>query len=268
MGLTSSRPRGLRPLGQATLLARPKRPLAPALLKLDFSIKPLDRKDLKLRRKLRLHFRALITQEAENDVAARHPPALTSPRLAKAFAHPTRVLLMAALNERVASPSELAEEINESLKNVAYHIKVLLELGCIELVRIEQVYGGRAEKHFYRTIQRPYVNAADWELLASNARQGVVNSIMRLVSEDITAAQTKGTFYDPDDNHISRTPLIVDEEGWQEVVSRLDKVVDDLFEIQARINGRRSQGDVETMLAQVDIIHFHATERGPKGDAA
>jgi len=46
-------------------------------------------------------------------------------RLIKALGHPLRMSVLAILNARVASPSELAKELGEPLGNVAYHVKIL-----------------------------------------------------------------------------------------------------------------------------------------------
>ena len=69
-------------------------------------------------------------------------------RLIKALGHPLRMSVLAILNARVASPSELAKELGEPLGNVAYHVKILEETGAIELVRTAPVRG--ALEHFYR----------------------------------------------------------------------------------------------------------------------
>jgi DNA-binding transcriptional regulator GbsR (MarR family) len=61
--------------------------------------------------------------------------------------------ILAALSEKEASPSELAEEMGESLGVVSYHTRILLELKCIELVRKTPRRG--AVEHHYRAIERP-----------------------------------------------------------------------------------------------------------------
>ena len=61
--------------------------------------------------------------------------AAVDPRLMKALSHPLRQRILQALNQRVASPAELSEELGESLGNVSYHVKILAELEAIELVR-------------------------------------------------------------------------------------------------------------------------------------
>ena len=67
--------------------------------------------------------------------------------VAKAFAHPLRVQILIILNERVASPNLLAQELDQSLNLVAYHVRVLEKYDCIELVDTKQRRG--ATEHFY-----------------------------------------------------------------------------------------------------------------------
>lgn len=189
------------------------------------------------------------------------PPSVTSYQLSKAASHPTRSRLLTVLHERTASPSELAKEFGETTRHVAYHVKVLLELGCIELVDVELVAGGRTAKHFYRAIVRPYFDAADWTVLSESEKHSVLTMLMRLVSEDIADAMKTGTFYDPEDNHLSRTPMVVDDEGWQEVISVLDRAVDELFAIQTRVADRSEGKGAATMPAKVAILHFRSPER-------
>lgn len=43
--------------------------------------------------------------------------------------------ILAILNERVASPNELSQQLDEGLSQVSYHVKVLVDCDCIELVR-------------------------------------------------------------------------------------------------------------------------------------
>lgn len=72
------------------------------------------------------------------------------PRVHKALAHPLRARLFAAFRRGEASPSELAGDFGEPLGNVAYHVRMLETLGCIELVRTTPRRG--ALEHYYRAI--------------------------------------------------------------------------------------------------------------------
>lgn len=93
------------------------------------------------------------------NLASQSKEATIDRRLMKALGHPLRVRALEVLNERVASPSELARELGEPLGNVAYHVKILEENEAIELVRTAPVRG--ALEHFYRAKVRPWFNAIE-----------------------------------------------------------------------------------------------------------
>lgn len=61
--------------------------------------------------------------------------------LARLLAHPIRVKILALLHDQEASASDLAPVIGESLSTVAYHFKLLVEAGALELRDTRQVRG-------------------------------------------------------------------------------------------------------------------------------
>lgn len=83
-------------------------------------------------------------------------------RLFKALGHPLRQRILAALNERDASPSQLADRLGEPLGNVSYHVKILEQNGAAELVETQAVRG--AVEHFYRATARASVASHPLEL--------------------------------------------------------------------------------------------------------
>jgi hypothetical protein len=64
-----------------------------------------------------------------------------------------RIQLLSILQERIASPHELAKELNQPLQDVAYHFRMLSELELIDLVKTEQSRG--ATVHYYRASDSP-----------------------------------------------------------------------------------------------------------------
>src|SRR5262249_37684518 len=91
--------------------------------------------------------------------------------LLKALSHPVRARALTALSQRVASPSELAAEQGETVGYVVYHVRVLHELGMIELVNTRQVRG--ATQHFYRSTARPYIGHANLDLDDEGWREAI-----------------------------------------------------------------------------------------------
>ena len=80
--------------------------------------------------------------------------------LLKAISHPLRHRLLGMLDGRVASPNELARELGLPLGRVSYHIRLLHDLGAIELVNTEPRRG--ALEHYYRAVTRAWFGEGDW----------------------------------------------------------------------------------------------------------
>ncbi len=164
---------------------------------------------------------------------------------------------MTLLVERPATPAEIAARIDEPLNNVTYHLKVLVRLGCVDLVRVQPAAGGRVVEHVYRATRRAYLDAEAWEQLSEREKFQVSTSIMQLLSEDVAEAMSHGTFYRPDDNHLSRSPMQLDREGWEEATALLNATCDGLEEIQENVDKRAAPpGDM--MHTKVHLIQFRS----------
>jgi DNA-binding transcriptional ArsR family regulator len=77
-------------------------------------------------------------------------PTSIDQRLAKALSSPVRARALALIAEGVASPKAIAVELGLDVRGVAYHVRVLRKLGCIELVETQQRRG--AIEHIYRVV--------------------------------------------------------------------------------------------------------------------
>ncbi len=182
--------------------------------------------------------------------------------VAKAFAHPLRVQILIILNERVASPNLLAQELDQSLNLVAYHVRVLEKYDCIELVDTKQRRG--ATEHFYRATRRQFLSDAEWARMPESLRPGLSGAMLKSVFDDIEEAMTQGTLDEIDDRHLSRTPMVVDQQGWADVVSLLSSTLDRVIEIQAEASERLANGDETGMLSKVAMMHFKSPQ--PKAE--
>jgi DNA-binding transcriptional ArsR family regulator len=163
--------------------------------------------------------------------------------MAKALAHPLRVQLLSLLNEGVASPNELAKKLDEPLTNVSYHVRMLHDLGCIELVETEPRRG--ALEHYYRAIVRPFFADKDWKRLPKNARGSISDAVLQLVWDDSAEAIKTGLFDEREDRHLSRSVLCVDEEGWEALNELLVETLDQAMQIQADSASRAAKADTD-----------------------
>jgi hypothetical protein len=176
------------------------------------------------------------------------------------------VQLLAALNEGVASPNELAKRLGEPLTNVSYHVRMLHDLGCIELVETEPRRG--ALEHYYRAIVRPFFGERDWKKLPKNARGSISDAVLQLVWEDASEAIKSGKFDERDDRHLSRTVLAVDEQGWDELQELLAGTLDRAMQIQVESASRASKAeDGDTFCANLVMV-THPTPSSAKQTTA
>lgn len=186
--------------------------------------------------------------------------------VAKAFAHPLRVQILIILNERVASPNLLAQELNQSLNLVAYHVRVLEKYDCIELVDTKQRRG--ATEHFYRATRRQFLSDSEWARMPESLRPGLSGAMLKSVFDDIEEAMTQGTLDEIEDRHLSRTPMVVDKQGWSDVVGLLSETLDRVLEIQAEASERLANSDESGMLSKVAIMHFKSPQPKAEDEAA
>lgn len=153
-------------------------------------------------------------------------------KLAKAVAHPLRSEIFTVLTERIASPAELAKELKESVSNVSYHVGRLVELGCAELVDEKPVRG--AVEHFYRATTRTLVDIEDWEQLQPAVGEHFAGQAMQKILDDFMRSAKANLLVTAASLHLSRTRLLLDEEGRREALEVHEQALSEVLEIQAR----------------------------------
>ncbi len=174
--------------------------------------------------------------------------------VAKAFAHPLRVQILIILNEKIASPNMLAQQLDQSLNLVAYHVRVLEKYDCIELVDTKQRRG--ATEHFYRATRRQFLSDDEWSRMPANLRPGMASAVLKSVFEDLELASNAGTLDEVDDIHLSRTPMVLDKKGWSDVSELLKSTLDRLLEIQTEASNRIAESNEIGTLAKVHLMHI------------
>jgi DNA-binding transcriptional ArsR family regulator len=188
-------------------------------------------------------------------------------QLVKALAHELRIEILTILNERMASPNELAKELDEGLSQVSYHVKVLKDYECIELVKTEPRRG--AVEHYYRATSRAFLTDRDWHELPKSVKPGLSADLLELIRRDAVWAIEEGSFDARDDRHLTRTPLILDDDGWEEVLDVLDRALSDISRVQKKNATRLARSSEQGFSATVAMLGFEmpalsSKRRAPK----
>jgi DNA-binding transcriptional ArsR family regulator len=170
-----------------------------------------------------------------------------------------RARILGILDERVASPNEIAETIDERLPNVSYHVRALLDLGCIELVDTAQRRG--AIEHYYRAVVRPFFSDRDWKRLPRTGRHAISGAALKIIWEDVAEALQSGTFESRADRHLSHNDVTLDEEGWRQVAKLLNSMIGDVQKIASDSAKRLKAGDEEGIAATVVAMQFELPAR-------
>lgn len=199
------------------------------------------------------------TTSAKPSTNGHRPPGETSEaRIAKALAHPLRARILQRLGERVASPGDLATELGAPLGVVSYHVRMLRDYDCVELVRTEPRRG--ALQHFYKATARPNLDDDQWRTLPSELRGELTGETISELVSDLAAAADAGTLNDPE-VVLNRAPLELDERGFKKLNRLMARTLDQALAIAAESSERRDDG-AEVFPTEIALMHFKRAESG------
>jgi DNA-binding transcriptional ArsR family regulator len=161
----------------------------------------------------------------------------------KAMSHPLRASILRILTERTASPAEMARELDEELSNVSYHTKQLVEVECAELVSTRPVRG--ALEHFYRATERHLIDTEDWGDLDPVLAEDIICEVVQKSLDDFVAAARAQLIVADKDLHLTRTLLVLDQQGLQEALEAHERARLEIVEIEARSAARMVESGEE-----------------------
>jgi DNA-binding transcriptional ArsR family regulator len=182
--------------------------------------------------------------------------------LVKSLAHELRAEILAILNERMASPNELAKELDEGLSQVSYHVKVLKDYKVITLVKTEPRRG--AVEHYYRATSRAFLTDRDWHELPESVRIGMSADLFQAIVDDAVAAMEEETFDDREDRHLSWTPMMLDEKAWKELQSLLGTTLKQAMKLNAEAAKRLAKSKEKGISASVAMLAYEVPDTAAK----
>jgi DNA-binding transcriptional ArsR family regulator len=182
--------------------------------------------------------------------------------LVKSLAHELRAEILAILNERMASPNELAKELDEGLSQVSYHVKVLKDYKVITLVKTEPRRG--AVEHYYRATSRAFLTDRDWHELPESVRVGMSADLFPAVVDDAVASMEGGTFDDREDRHLSWTPMMLDEQAWGSLQKLLADTLKQAMKLNAEATKRLAKAKEKGISASVAMLAYEVPDTAAK----
>ena len=182
------------------------------------------------------------------------------PRLVKALAHPLRVQILTTLEDRIASPSDLAAELDAPLGNVSYHVRTLADLGLVKLVKRRTRRG--AVEHYYQARGRAQVSNRAWAQVPGVVKRSMVAVALEQAVDSAGAAAAAGGF-DHEDSNLSRQTVTLDAEGFSELSQALSRLHEEVAGIHERSTARLDKADDEgAVQAGLVTMLFEAAAAG------
>ena len=193
-------------------------------------------------------------RKAGPDAPAAETAAGQQASLYKVLADPLRARILMVLGEREASPKELAEILEEDFQQICYRVRVLKKNGFVELVDEDSKNGG--VQHIYKASVRPRLDADEWEQLPKVAREANSATVLRVIIRDACAAMATGDFDAHRHRALLQKPMVVDEQGMQELDESALRNLDEQERIAAESAARRiASGEPGIPVRAVTIVH-------------
>ena len=160
-------------------------------------------------------------------------------RIVKGLAHPLRIHILRILQERTASPSDIAVGSEASLGTISYHVRYLERVGLIELVDTKARRG--AVEHYYRAVGRLRITDRAWAQLPAFVRESLLGSTLDEIGRVVSHAAREGGF-SRDDTHVSRNTVRLDEQGFAELAASLSALGEQVVRLERESAERLAAG--------------------------
>lgn len=181
-------------------------------------------------------------------------------RLISALSHPLREHILAVVNERAASATEIGREIGLKVPAFYHHFEVLEKLRFIEQVETRQRRG--AKEHFFRAKAAILFNGRAWDVIPASLRTDMTTSQIQSILDDVVAALRKGAFAASTATHVTWLPAVFDGLGWREVMALMDETLTRIMEIQTRSRERIAVTGEAGVPATIALMGFRHAPMG------
>jgi AcrR family transcriptional regulator/DNA-binding transcriptional ArsR family regulator len=151
-----------------------------------------------------------------------------------------------------ARVGELIEALPESRQEIEARLSELEEVGIIEPIEVDRQGDDRRFTTGWRAMA-----TEEWQDRGLDERERISKEIVWVIKEEIDEAIDAGSFESRPERHLVRMPMWLDEDGWRELTSILDRTYELCLEVQRRVQRRAQQGAAEPAVpARVVLVSF------------
>jgi hypothetical protein len=182
-------------------------------------------------------------------------------RLSTLLADPLRALILSECHAQALSPRSFRKRFGGgSLAKTLQAFQQLERFGWLERVPPAVVAGPPLDDfdHLYRTTEFAILDADTWPDLPDSVKALATMRVLESLSVRTKEAMKAGTIDARDDSHLTWTPLVLDRQGWDTVIGRVDALFGSLFEEQAEAEARMAETGEEPISMTVALLAFES----------
>lgn len=172
-----------------------------------------------------------------------------------------RQRIIAACSQREVTPREIAEQEKVSLSTANHHFRALKEAGYLEITREERARG--AKRYFYVALRQRLITSGEFEQLKVPERSELSRALLLDFLHACNGALRTGTLDARGDSHLSWSPFDLDHQGWKELTSATDRMLDLSLEIQAGSQARLKKSGEEPIPTVFGLFAFEGPASAP-----
>jgi DNA-binding transcriptional ArsR family regulator len=186
----------------------------------------------------------------------------TLARMAKAMSSPLRIRILAELNNRAMSPTEFFNQCNvegHSVSTISKHFRKLAAYGFLELVETKTGEERRgAIESFYKATKHTVFDEQSWPMVPDALKGSITHEAFRALCERVINAIEAGTMDAREERHFSWTGFLLDQQGWDELIRRVDTLFHEAFSISDEASRRMKETGEEPIHSTLALAAFES----------
>ncbi|HYH52945.1 MAG TPA: helix-turn-helix domain-containing protein [Solirubrobacterales bacterium] len=168
------------------------------------------------------------------------------------LSHPLRLAIITAVDQRPASATEIAQAIDEPVDKIRYQLRGLVAAGLVRVAE-ERKNRGVLERFYVARVEAMYFDEEELRDVPVEKKDKMSATFLKVAFREAVSSLAAGTM--TDDSMVIRTPLRLDEQGWNELI----RIHREAFEKVAAVKGRSEERLRESggpMIPAVSVLLF------------
>jgi DNA-binding transcriptional ArsR family regulator len=181
-------------------------------------------------------------------------------RIARVFSSEINLKIVTELGLREMSASEFAEQFGGGeIPEISRRFRMLAENGW--LIKVREETGGKRRggvQRVYRAARPAIFDTHTWAQVPDTIRETFSWRIFEQLAEQVREAMDTGTFDSRPDRHQTWTPVLLDQVGWEQVISMIDMAFYEVLEEEQKAKQRLARSKEEPVIATVYLAAFES----------